>query len=154
MLLGCSNGVIDLTSGEHRPGRPTDYIKTFAPTPWLGLDAPAPLWAQFLAEIFAGDQELISYIQRLLGYGITGKTTEHILPIFYGPHGRNGKGTLLETVGRVLGEIAGPIEAEMLLLQTHPRQGGAPTSDIMALRGRRLVWASETGEGRHLDGGS
>ena len=118
MLLGCSNGVIDLTSGEHRPGRPTDYIKTFATTPWLGLDAPAPLWAKFLAEIFAGDQELVGYSQGLFGYGVTGKATEHILPIFHGPHGRNGKGTLLETVGRVLGEIAGPIEAEMLLLQT------------------------------------
>jgi putative DNA primase/helicase len=153
MLLGCSNGVIDLTSGEHRPGRPTDYIKTFAPTPWLGLDAPAPLWAKFLAEIFAGDQEIISYIQRLLGYGITGRTTELIFPIFHGPHGRNGKGTLLETLRHVLGDFAAPIEAEMLLLQNHPRQSGAPASDIMALRGKRLVWASETGDGRRLDVG-
>lgn len=153
MLLGCSNGVIDLTSGEHRQGRPTDYIKMFAPTPWLGLDAPATAWERFLQEIFAGNQELIDYIQRLLGYGITGRITELIFPIFHGPHGRNGKGTLLETVRHVLGELAVPIEAEMLLVQKHPRHSGAPTSDIMALRGRRLVWASETGDGRRLDVG-
>ena len=130
-----------------------DYIKTFAPTPWLGLDAPAHLWVRFLQEIFDGDEQLVGYIQRLLGYAITGRTTELIFPIFHGPHGRNGKGTLLETVRHVLGELATPIEAEMLLVQNHHRQSGAPTSDIMALRGRRLVWASETGDGRHLDAG-
>lgn len=150
MLLGCKNGVLDLITGEIRPGRPEDYIKTIAPTEWQGIDAAAPTWKRYLGEIFDGDTELINYVQRLLGYAITGKVTEHKFPILFG-NGRNGKGTLLETIHFVLGDLAGPVEAELLLDQYRARQSGSPTSDIMALRGKRLVWASETKEGRALN---
>jgi len=150
MLLGCKSGVIDLATGELRPGKPEDYIKTIAPTEWKGVDVAAPTWERFLKEIFDNDTELIDYVQRLLGYSITGKVTEHKFPILCG-NGRNGKGTLLETLHFVLGDLAGPIEAELLLDQYRGRQSGSPTSDIMALRGKRLVWASEIKEGRSLN---
>ncbi len=150
MLLGCKNGVVELTTGDFRPGKPEDYIKTTAPTEWKGIDTPAPMWERFLKEIFDDDTELIDYIQRLLGYASTGKVTEHIFPILFG-NGRNGKGTLLETMRYVLRDLAGPVEAEILLEQYRARQSGSPTSDLMALRGKRLVWASETKEGRSLN---
>jgi putative DNA primase/helicase len=153
MLLGCANGVIDLRSGKLRSGVPEDYVRTYAPTEWQGLHAPAPEWDKFLTDIFNRDEPLIAYIQRLVGYASTGSTCDHAYPILYGPHGRNGKGTLLETLGYVLGPLAGPIEAEMLLIHGFDRHSGGPTSDIMALRGKRLVWASETGEGRHFNVG-
>ncbi len=150
MILGCKNGVIDLITGELRPGKPADYIKAIAPTEWQGIDAAAPTWKRFLNEIFDNDIDLINYVQRLFGYAITGKVTEHKFPIFYGK-GRNGKGTLFETLKFVLGNLAGPVQAELLLESYRPKQSGAPTSDIMALRGKRLVWASETKEGKSLD---
>ena len=152
-LLGCLNGVIDLSTGESIEGNPRDYIKSVAETDWLGLETPAPQWENFLHQIFNGDENIIRYVQRLLGYAITGNTTEHIFPIFWGA-GRNGKSTLIEVLGNVLGtSLAGPIQSEMLLDQGKMARSGGPTSDIMALQGKRLVWGSETDDGRRLNAG-
>ena len=151
-LLACPNGTIDLQTGKLRPGRQEDYLKTFCPTPWRDLDTKAPAWLQFVNEIMVGDQELVDYLQRLLGYSITGLSVEHVFPILWGS-GRNGKGTLLQTLADVLGPLAGPIKSEMLLEQGRTRSSAAPDSDIMALRGKRLAWASETDEGRRLNAG-
>jgi putative DNA primase/helicase len=149
-LLACNNGVIDLRTGNFSPGRPEDFIKTVSPTEWMNIDKEAPEWEKFLEGIFNGNLELVEYIQRLLGYSITGSTREHILPILYG-EGRNGKGTLLETLKYILGSSASPIPAEMLVSEARLRSSAGPSPDIMLLRGRRLVWASETDEGRRLD---
>ncbi len=152
-LLPFKNGVLDLKKRLFRPGRPDDVIKTFAPTEWRGFDAPAHRWEQFIFEILDGDTDLIAYLKRLLGYGIAGLTLEHNLPILWGPEGRNGKGTLLEILGYVLGPLAGPVQGEMLLEQRNPRSSAAPSPDTMALRGRRLAWVSETDDGRKLNAG-
>lgn len=151
-LLGCVNGTIDLRNGVFRSGKQSDYIKTVCPTPWQGLEAKAPIFESFLKDTFDSNTELISYVQRFFGYAITGQVSEHIMAIFCG-HGRNGKGTLLEIIGHVLGPLAGPIKAEMLLKQAQPRSSGSPDSDIIKLRGKRMVWASETDEGRLLNHG-
>jgi putative DNA primase/helicase len=148
--LGCSNGVIDLRTGKMRPGRQSDCIKTVCPTDYRGLDKGAPQWERFLDAVFNGNGDLVLFVQRLLGYAITGLTTEHIMPILCG-QGRNGKGTLIEVLGYVLGPLAGPIQSEMLLEQSRSRSSSGPSPDILALRGRRLAWASETDEGRRLD---
>ena len=152
MVLVCKNCVIDLRTGEHRAGRPEDYNKTIAPVEWKWLNEPAQAWERFLIEIFSGDTELISYIHRVFGYSITGRTIEHILVILWG-RGRNGKGTFLEMLAFTLGGYAGQVEAELILKQRFLKPSGGPTSDIMTLRGKRLVWASETDEGRKLNAG-
>ena len=150
-LLGCKNGVVDLRSGNFQPGKQKDYIRTIAPVEWRGIDEKCPLWEKTLSEIFQEDRDLISYIQRLFGYGITGSTELHILPIFWGI-GRNGKGTILEFLkSEVLGEFAHKAESELLLEQSYARQAGAPNSSVSALRAKRLVWCSEVSEGRKWD---
>lgn len=149
-LLACANGVIDLKSGHFREGRPDDYIKTAAPTEWLGIDTPAPRWQQFLEEIFEGNQELVNFMQRLFGCAIIGEVIEHIFPIFWG-RGRNGKGTILETIKSVLDDLAGPLSSESLMEQKFTRSGSAPSPDMMSLRGRRIAWSSETDEGRRFN---
>lgn len=151
-LMACPNGTVDLQTGKLRPGRQEDFLRMVCPTPWRDLDTKAPAWAQFLSEIMDGDQELVTYLQRLLGYSITALTTEHIFPVLWGK-GRNGKGTLLQSLADVLGPLAGPVKAEMLLEQGRARSSASPDSDIMALRGKRLTWASETDEGRKLNAG-
>jgi putative DNA primase/helicase len=153
-LIACPNGIYDLKAGIFRPGRPDDYIKTACPTEWRGLIEPALEWDKFLDSVFDGDQELISYVKRLIGYSISGQRRERLLPIFTGI-GMNGKGTTCETTKNVLGDLAGPVPAEILLeeSQHNKRTGGAPTPEIMDLRGKRLVWASETNEGRRLNAG-
>jgi putative DNA primase/helicase len=150
-LLAVDNGVIDLRSGKLIQGNPHDYIRARCPTSWKGLDTPAPIWKQVLIDIFNGDNDLISYLQRMLGFAITGMTTEHILPIFWGS-GRNGKTTLLETLGAVLGgDIATSSQADAIMDVS--KSGGGPQPFIYALRGKRVVWASESNEGRRLNVG-
>jgi len=151
-LLGVANGVVNLKDGSFRAGRPEDYIKTAAPTKWQGLSTACPTWERFLTDVFDGDKELISFIWRLLGYGLIGLQILHYFIILWGV-GRNGKGTLLETLHYVLGNYTLKAEAELLLEQRHARMAGAPNSSILSLRGRRIVWASETSEGRRFNVG-
>lgn len=150
MLLACPNGIIDLRSGRLRDGKPEEYVKTVIPTEWKGPEEKAPLWEKFLMDIFENDKEMVAYVQRLLGYCITGETRDHIIVILYGPNGRNGKSTITEILRHILSPLAGPIQAEMLLNDGRPRSSSGPSPDIMDLRGKRLAWASESEEGRRL----
>jgi putative DNA primase/helicase len=149
MLLGAKNGVIDLATGEFRPGRPSDYIQKVAPTRWEGLDAKAPRWEQFLDEIFDGDQELIAFVRRLFGYGITGMHNENIFVILWG-HGRNGKDTLLEALGHTLGEALADRVPSDILVGDGGRRGNA-SPELMELRGQRIAWVSETRKAAKLN---
>ena len=148
-LLPCKNGVIDLRTGELRPGRPGDYLLKASPIEFKGLKEPAPDWEQALDDIFLGNAEMVQFIQRLLGYSLIGEVIEHILPVFWG-QGRNGKGTILEVLHNVLGELASPIQSELLLDQGRAKSSSGPSPDIMALRGLRLAFASESDEGRRF----
>jgi len=163
-LLGCKNGVINLRTGELRPGRPDDFISKASPFEFTGIDTPAPAWEEFLKQVlvvieYPEDQEkepivkehppLVDYIQRLFGYATAGLTTEHFLFIFHG-QGWNGKGTIIETISHVLGNYMGPIQSEMLLHQGHMKSSAGPSPDIMSLRGLRIAFASETEQGRRF----
>lgn len=148
-LLACNNGVLELRTGRFRPGRPDDKLTKAAPHVWQGPDTPAPIWEQFLIDTFGGDTELISYLQRAFGYGITGLTREHMFLVLLG-EGRNGKGTLVETLKYVLGGLSKPIQSELLLDQRSARSSSGPSPDIMALKGPRVVFASETDENRRF----
>ena len=153
MLLPVQNGVNDLKTGELHDGRQKDYLWAHAPVTWQGIDAPCPTWGNFLETTFDGDHALIEFMARLLGYAITGKTTEAVLPILWGT-GRNGKTVMLQALADVLGpDLSGPLEAEFLLEQKFAKPSGGPSSDKLYLRGRRLAWLSETNENRRLNSG-
>lgn len=149
-LLACQNGIIDLRTGILRDGMPDDFIKTVTPVEYHGIETPAPLWERFVLDIFDNDAELASFNQRLLGYSITGETSEHIAPIFQG-QGRNGKSTEIEILSYVLGSYAGQIESEMLLAQKFGKQSGAASPDILSLMGKRFVYCSETEKERRFN---
>ena len=68
-------------------------------------DAQAPRWERFLDDIFSSDHELIAFVQRFIGYCLTGITTEQALALFYG-RGANGKTTFINVISRVLGDYA------------------------------------------------
>lgn len=150
-LLACQNTVIDLMTGEPVAPDPKAYIRTVAP---IEFDAAArcPRWEKSILEIFDGNQETADYVQRFLGYAISGSCVESDFLIWYGKNGRNGKEFILERIRHVLGEkMAGPVEPELLLASKNARTKNSSTEGLMALRGRRLAWASETNEGRMLD---
>jgi putative DNA primase/helicase len=139
-LLNTPGGAVDLRTGVMRPHRREDYCtKMTAVAP----DGECCLFMEFLDRIFANDYELIDYLQKVFGYCLTGSTREHALFFGFGTGG-NGKGVLLGTLNRVLGDYArvAPIES---FVATH--QIGHPT-DLAGLAGARLVSASETEEGR------
>jgi putative DNA primase/helicase len=142
-LLACQNGVLNLASGKFRDGRPGDLISMPCSVEWRGMDEPAPIFERSLKEIFEGDDELIQFLQRLLGYSITGLSHEHIFVVFFGS-GRNGKSTLVEILNYILGSLAGSIPSEMLLSSKYVRSSSGPTPDIMSLKGLRIAFASET----------
>jgi len=149
-LLACQNGIIDLKNGFLRPGRPEDYISLACPVPFIS-DAPCPVWEKFLYEIFEEKTELVSFVQRLLGYCLTGKTSEHIFVVLYGPNGRNGKGTMLETLKLCLGPLHLTIKPEMLLEQKG--NAGGPDNELCCLKGARVAQGSETNKGASINHG-
>ena len=154
-LLACSNGVLDLHTGELASGTPDDYLKTAVPTEWSALETPAPRWEHFLREIFQDKpvherEALVAFLQRLLGYGITGSTAHHVFTILYGEEGRNGKDTLLDTLKEVLGPLVGAVSNDLFVAQDKFRASGAPTPHLCDLQGKRLVWGSETRQGDKL----
>lgn len=152
LLLPCINGVLDLETGNFRDGRPEDYILKYCPVAFEGFDAPAPRWEAFIHEILGDDSEKACFLKRLLGSFIIGEVTEAVFPVLWGA-GRNGKSVLLETLTYVLGPLAAPVQSELLMQQKYPRSAAAPSPDIMAFRGLRMAWASESSEGKHLDSG-
>lgn len=145
-LLACKNGVIDLRTGELRNGRPEDSLLKASPVEWNGIDEPCPSWESFLLEIMEEDELMVEFMQRLFGYALIGASIEHKIIVMEG-RGRNGKGTIVEILTHIMGDMAGPIRSEMLLDQSRNMSSAGPTPDIMALRGLRMAFASETDEG-------
>jgi putative DNA primase/helicase len=140
LLLACPNGTVDLTSGQLRPACRDDLL-TRGITVDYDRDAFSERWVAFLDDIFGSDMELICYVQRLLGYCLTGVVSEHIVPVLTGT-GANGKSTLIGVVQDLLGEhaITAP---EGLIIQ----RGHEPHPERLAvLRGRRMVVSAELEE--------
>lgn len=180
-LLGVSNGVINLHTGELRDGYPIDYIRSISPTEWKGLNEPCPRFDRFWQEIFEvlpeaqlqkltggkfrelskEEQEriiaehrkkLIEFLQRLFGYAMTGLVTEHIFPLFYGEEGRNGKDTLFTLLKVVLGTaIANAVSNDVFLSADRGRSAGSATPHLTDLQGKRIVWGSETKQGDRIN---
>jgi len=142
-LLGTRNGVVDLRTGRRGDGRKGDFI-----TKSCGCDhdaaATAPRWRAFLKEIFEEQDDLINYIQRLVGYSMTGDTREQCLVFLYGA-GANGKSTFVETLMELLGDYATTGSQNILCFDKHGRE---PLDEIASLEGARFVSIAETGANR------
>jgi putative DNA primase/helicase len=145
LLLGVANGVVNLQTGEFREARKEDYITKQAGVAY-DPDATCPLWEKFLSRVFAGDIELISFIQRAVGYTLTGRISEQCLFFPYGT-GQNGKSTFIESMHQLLGTYA--VKASPALY-TLNRWGTEPETEIARLKGTRLATGSETEEGAKL----
>lgn len=143
-LLGTPKGTVDLQTGKMRENRRTDLLTkstAFGPD----MAGTAPRWTAFLEDIFAGDDDLIGFVQRALGSMLAGTIREHVLHILFGK-GANGKTTLVEVVKTILGDYAMVAAPRLLMLKhdSHP-------AELADLRGMRLVACVESGEGRRLD---
>lgn len=149
-VLAVKNGILDLKTGELRQGKPDDYIRKHSNVEWKGINEPCPRWEQFFNEMFPTKPEVTEFLQRMFGYAISGLSVEHIMPVFYGSQGRNGKDVLLTALCSVLGEdLATPISKEVLL--SGLKSPGASAPFLYELQGKRLVYSDETSEGAGFD---
>lgn len=150
-LLATPTGVVDLRTGECRPGKPEQYLTSPCPTHWTGLDTPCPDFQKYLFTCMAEDQEITDFLVRLLGYGMLGDKDLAIWAIMYGPLSRNGKDTLMNVLTRVLGKLHINISVQMLVEQKFQRDSSQPQPDLMALRGAKMAYASEANSRQVLD---
>lgn len=145
-LLNVQNGTLDLRTGTLKEHSREDRLTKLCPVDF-DPEAGCPEFMQFLTVIFNADAELISFVQRLVGYSLTGNVQEHVLPVFYG-EGANGKSTLTNALTAVLGpDYAMTAPADLLLArgsQAHP-------TELCDLQGKRLVVGSETESGRRFN---
>ena len=144
-LLGVENGTIDLKTGEFKMGDRADLITKRAGTKFV-KDATCPRWEAFLGEVFSNNAELASYIQKLVGYTLTGDVREQCFPFLFG-RGKNGKSVFTEILQSLLGDY-GQRATQGLLAESN--NGREPTHEIARLHGARLVLGSETEEGARL----
>jgi putative DNA primase/helicase len=143
-LLNTPDGTVDLKTGGIRKHNPMDYM-TMTTAVGPSLEQPTR-WLEFLKQITDGDNDLISYFQRIFGYGLTGLTGEHAMFFIYGTGG-NGKSVILNTIDGLLKTYSKPSGMETFLLSN----GNQHPTELANLRGARIVTASETQAGRKWD---
>lgn len=147
-LLNVANGVVDLSTGELGPHDRNLLMTKLVPVEYPGRDdAECPLWLAFLDRVFAGDQVMISYVQRAIGYTLTGDTREQCLHLLYGT-GANGKSTFQEIIADITGDYSLQADFSTFLEKKH---NDGPRNEIAALKGARYVRSSEIGEGKRFN---
>ena len=148
-LIGVMNGVVDLKTGELHKGRPDLYITRRAPVAYTpGLRNVR--WEQYIDFLTGGDKEMQDWLQKAVGYTLTGLCTQDVLFLVYGPPG-SGKTTFVETVYNSLGmkEYAWKLDSAVLAAN----EGSQNRSDeyhMAELRGRRMIWVDELPESERL----
>ncbi|SDC07307.1 phage/plasmid primase, P4 family [Shouchella lonarensis] len=150
MLLNCSNGVVDLTTGEVKPHDKNLYLTQMTDVEY-DPDAICPTWLNFLKTIIVDksgktDTETLGYLQKAFGYALTGSTKEQCMFFFHGG-GKNGKSTLVSTLQEVLGDYGKQADSKTFVKKKHE----GVSTDIAMLDGSRFVAVSESEEGQQLD---
>lgn len=142
--LNCTNGTLDLKTGTLRAHRREDLLTKCLP---IGYDpaAPCPVFDAFLDRIMASNAAVMSFLQRGLGYALTGDTREQVVFVGYGD-GSNGKTTLLATAVTMLGDYAVSTGPETFMTK---KPEHIP-NDVARLKGTRLVLAVEAEAGQRL----
>ena len=145
-LFNCLNGTIDLRKGDLLTHRPQDYLTVVVPVEYHP-DAQCPLWLKFLERVTGGDAELTGYLQRAVGYSLTGDTKMQLLFFLFGL-GNNGKSTFLATVRKLVGNYGERVNTDVLMIKD--KNAGGPKEALANLRGKRFAVASELEGGRRM----
>lgn len=139
--LNCKNCTLDLRTMEAHIHNPDDLL-----TKMLGASYnPAAIcrrWKEHMEQVTAGDTELIKFMQKAFGYGLTADTKYECFFVLYGPTSRNGKGTTMETIIELMGNYGKTSMPETLAKKSSPN-GSGPSEDVARLAGARLVNFSE-----------
>lgn len=140
-VLGVENGVIDLRTGAHRPGRREDKI-THNNGIQFDPKATCPRWEQFMLEVMMGNAEMVSYLQRAVGYSLTGSREEEAVFFLLGTGG-NGKGIFAHILRKLVGDDEGAGYGYASAFDTWLVNSKEIRNDIAATAGKRVITASE-----------
>jgi P4 family phage/plasmid primase-like protien len=145
-LLNCLNGTVNLHTGKLQPHNRADLLTKNTGVLYPTTPGGCPIWESFVDTIFDGDDELISFVQRLLGYSFYGEVRDNILAVLHG-NGANGKSTLIETILAAAGDYGSKAPHTFLMSK---RNESHPT-DVARLKGVRIAVISESGDGKALN---
>ncbi|WP_144608531.1 phage/plasmid primase, P4 family [Bacillus cereus] len=143
-LLNVENGIVDLKTGKLQQ-HDRELKLTKITNIVFDENAKCPEWLNFLDQIFLGDKTLIEYMQRLIGYSLTGDISEQIMMFLVGG-GSNGKSTFINTIKDLLGDYGKQAKSDTFIKK---KESGA-NNDIARLVGSRFVSAIESEEGEKL----
>jgi putative DNA primase/helicase len=149
-LFNCSNGVLDLKNGKLYP-HDKDYMMTKLSNVDFDKNASCPNWTTFLESIFkctdgSTDYEVIEFMQRAIGYSLTGDISEQVMFFLFGS-GRNGKSTFLNVVQNLLGDYAKQTNSDTFIKKNND---SSINNDVARLFGSRFVSAVESEDGQKL----
>ena len=136
------NGTLDLRTMEFREHRPEEFLTKVSPVVY-DPEAVCPRWLSFMDEVMQGDTSRSRYLQKALGYSLSGDTRMECMFILYGATSRNGKGTTMESVLRILGEYGKNADPSLLSTKFGVQSSGGPSEEIARLAGSRFVNISE-----------
>jgi putative DNA primase/helicase len=145
-LLNTPNSTVDLRDGSERPSDHLDYMIKQTSCAVAPVGTPCPIWEAFLSRVTNDDSELQQFLQRYIGYCLTGHTTEHRFVFGWGT-GANGKSTFLGTIAGIFGSYSAIADMSTFVASNTERH---PT-DLAKLCGARLVTSQETQKGRRWD---
>lgn len=148
-IFNCKNGTLHIDTGEFTEHRSTDLLTKKSPVVYDPM-AYSGRFASYIDEIMSGDADRAKFLQKILGYGLTGDTRHECMTILYGVTTRNGKGTLCESVLKVLGDYGCASRPETIAMKSYTN-GSQPSEDVARLAGVRFVNIPEPGKGMVLD---
>ncbi|MFN0602679.1 phage/plasmid primase, P4 family [Facklamia hominis] len=148
-LFNTTSGYIDLNN-RHLMNHNSSKMMSKMSYSEYNPEADCPQWIKFLGEIFQGNQELIDYIQRAIGYSMSGDVSEQVMFFLVGD-GQNGKSVFVNVLNDVMGSYGMAIQPSTLMASN--RDGSSASPDIARLKGARFVTTSEPNKGMKLDEG-
>lgn len=146
-LLNCQNGILDLHTGKLSPHDPMAMMTQLAGASY-DHGATCPTWLTFLAQV-QPDPDMRRFLQRSIGYSLTGNTPEQVFWDFYGT-GANGKSVLSGIVLAMLGDYGMRARAQTFMVSKQAQSGANASEDVAQLAGKRLVLASELEDSQKL----
>lgn len=143
-LINFENGTFDIKKGKLRDHKREDLITKIIPVEY-NEEAKAPRWTSFLEEIMDGDQELIEFLQKSIGYSLSGSTQEQVMFLLHGS-GANGKSVFLNVIKEMMGDYGQQAPTSLLMAK---KSDGVP-NDVARLKGARYIATIETEKGKRL----
>lgn len=151
-LLPVKNGVVNLKTGGFRERVQSDMFSFELNVEWKGLDYNTDNFNKFMNDIMLEDKELIRYIQKLLGYSITGYVKEQLFIILWGKGG-NGKGVLMDLLKKLMGPYSKKVSKDVIIKKSLETNAGAATPHLISLLGLRQAFIDESEFGDKLNEG-